>query len=100
MRHKRIYVRQPVERKPDHDKRHHLVDKGAVGHDDGAVGLRLVHRVVSPGGCGGIVLGTRAEDGELFFNVFVDGQDDGDGGHEDCADEGFDKVCEGGGEAG
>lgn len=91
---------QPVERKAHQDKRHHLVDKGSVGHDDGAVGLRLVQRVVTTSGRGGIVLGAGAEDGELFFNVFVDGQDDGDGGHEDCADEGLDEVCEGGGEAG
>lgn len=50
MRQKRINMCQPVERKAHQDKRHHLVDKRAVGHDNGSIGLRLMQRVVAPGG--------------------------------------------------
>lgn len=99
MRQQRIHMRQPIQRKPNHDKRHHLINKGPVRHHHGAVRLGLVERVVAAAGRGGVVVGAGAQDGEFLFDVFVDGEDDGDGGHEDCADEGFDEVGEGGGDA-
>ena len=56
MRHKRVYQRQAVQRKPHHDKGDDLVDELAVGHDDGAIVESLAEGIIPRAG---IVIGAR-----------------------------------------
>lgn len=88
-----VRARDGVQRQPHADEIDHLVEEGAVGHDDGAVVDGLRERVVR-------VVAAAAQDGELLLEVAVEEGQQGEGREEDGGDEGGDERREGGGEAG
>lgn len=110
MRNHSIDQGQPIQRKSDHDKIDDLINKcpitgvlaryisriwglvkdsSPISHDNRSIIPRLLGRIV----LGRFIeVGPRLKDGELLIHVLVQGEDDGDGRHEDIVDKGFDHV--------
>lgn len=107
MRKHSIGQSQPIQRKSDHDKIDDLIHKcsitqtlalsyggiikvsSPIRHDDRPIISRLLGRIV----LGRFIeVGPRLKDGELLIHVLVQGEDDGDGRHENVVDKRFDHV--------
>lgn len=91
-----VHAGEGVEGEAEADEVDGLVEEDAVGHDDGAVVLRLLDGVVAAPGA---VIGPGLEDGELEVQVGVEGEQHRERREDDVADEGGHHVCEGRGDA-